>query len=355
MRKPHERVLVPDSLIVKLEVITMNESSAQVTRIRHSFGYRLQRLGKLVYGSAAVPEQGALARESLNALVVARLYDPEVGAHYPGIDHRAKEELVSRLKVLNEQIPSGTSWVNQTILATEILSLPPTVAGDIIECGCWKGASTAALSLVCAMTGRKLIVCDSFAGLPEDEPRAVHKYPHLGVFGFYQEGMYAGRLDEVKGNIAKYGDLTVCEFLPGFFSTSLKSLSSPVAFAFLDVDLASSMRDCITHIWPLLVNNGRIYTDDSLDMEVVRIWFDDNWWKTNLNQAAPGYVGSGCGLPIDPQFSALGYAHKVCDPAQSYERISWLYYPDAPAPDSSQFTETELSQAAVKSPASKKD
>ena len=99
-----------------------------------------------MYGSAAVSEQEALARESLNALVVARLYDPEVGAHYPGIDRRAKELLVSRLKVLNAQIPSATSWVNQTILATEILSVPPAVAGDIIECGCWKGASTAALS-----------------------------------------------------------------------------------------------------------------------------------------------------------------------------------------------------------------
>jgi O-methyltransferase len=327
----------------------MINSSALLTRIRHSAGYRLQHLGRSVYGSAAVSEQEALARESLNGLVLARLYDSQVGAHYPGIDRRAKEDLVSRLKVLNEQIPSGTSWISQTILATEILSLPPTVAGDIIECGCWKGASAAALSLVCAMTGRKLIVCDSFAGLPEDEPRAVHKYPHLGVFGFYRKGMYAGRLDEVKSNIDKYGKLTVCEFLPGFFSESLKSLSSPVAFAFLDVDLASSMRDCITHLWPLLVNNGRIYTDDSGDMDVVRLWFDDDWWETNVNQAAPGYVGSGCGLPIDPQFSALGYAHKVVDPAQTYDRIAWLYYPDAPAPDSPRFTGTDLSQAAAES------
>ncbi len=306
----------------------MDHSTSLVTRLRHSLGYRFQHFGKSVYGQAAVPEQEALTRESLNALVVSRLLAEEVGAQYPGVNHRAKEELVVKLKELNEQLPSGTSWVSQTILATEILSLPAAITGDVIECGCWKGASTAALSLVCGLTGRKLIVCDSFAGLPNDETQKVHRYPHLEVFGFYQEGMYQGSLEEVKNNIRRFGDLSVCEFLPGFFSESLTAVTSPVALAFFDVDLESSMRDCIKYIWPCLVNRGRIYTDDSGDMEVVKIWFDDDWWNANLNQPAPGYIGSGCGLPIDPCFSALGYAHKVLDPAQTYGRISWLYYPD---------------------------
>jgi hypothetical protein len=306
----------------------MDSSNSLTVRLRHSLGYRLQRLGKGVFGPAAVTEQEALTRESLNALVVSRLLAEEVGSQYPGVNRQVKEELVIKLKELNEQLPSGTSWVSQTILATEILSLPAAIAGDVIECGCWKGASTAALSLVCSLTGRKLIVCDSFAGLPSDETQKVHRYPHLEVFGFYQEGMYQGSLEEVKNNIRRFGDLSVCEFVPGFFSESLTAIGSPVAFAFFDVDLESSMLDCVKYIWPWLVNGGRIYTDDSGDMEVVKVWFDDDWWNKHLHQPAPGYIGSGSGLPIDPNFSALGYAHKVNDPAQTYGRISWLYYPD---------------------------
>ncbi|MDT7542555.1 MAG: O-methyltransferase [Acidobacteriota bacterium] len=293
-------------------------------------------MGRRFYGLDDASAQESVTREALNDLVLARLFDERTGAHYPNVNRRAKEELVARIQELNQHIPAGTSWVTQTVLATEILNIPPTVAGNVIECGCWKGASTSSLSLVCALTGRKLIICDSFAGLPDDETQKAHRYPHLGVFGYYQEGMYAARLDEVKSNIAKFGDPTVCEFLPGFFSDSLKSLDGPVAFAFFDVDLESSMHDCIKHIWPLLVDQGRIYTDDSGDMEVVRIWFDEDWWQANLKQPAPGYVGSGCGLPIDPSFSALGYAHKVLDPSLSYGRIAWLYYPDASRPDASQ-------------------
>ena len=160
----------------------------------------------------------------------------------------------------------------------------------------------------------------------------MHEYPHLGVFGYYQEGMYAVRLEEVKENIKRFGALSVCRFVPGFFADSLSALSDPLVFGFLDVDLASSMKDCVKHIWPLLVDGGVIYTDDSCDMQVVRIWFDDDWWQREIGAKAPGYVGSGCGLPLNPNSSSLGYARKVLNPEKSYRKISWLYYPDEPSP-----------------------
>ena len=63
-------------------------------------------------------------------------------------------------------------------------------------------------------------------------------------------------------------------------------------------------------------------------MEVVRLWFDEAWWQEHLGCGAPGYVGSGCGLPISPDRCTLGYAQKVEDIAASYSRVSWLRYPD---------------------------
>ena len=271
---------------------------------------------------------GEIASLALEHMVLERFYDSHVGGAYR-VDRRAKTELVKRFRSITQQIPSGTRWLYHVVLATEVLNVPPSVRGAVVECGCWKGASTASLSLVCAKVGRKLIVCDSFEGLPEDEPQVVHQYPHVGVFGYYQKGMYAGGLEEVKENIGRFGNLSVCQFVPGFFSESLKAVTDPLVFAFLDVDLATSMRDCVKCIWPLLVDGGAVYTDDSCDMEVVRVWFDDTWWETELDTRAPGYVGSGCGLPLHANYSSMGYARKVLSPEQSFQRVSWLYYPDA--------------------------
>jgi hypothetical protein len=267
----------------------------------------------------------------VNRLVERRLVDrflqPEVGHAY-GIDRSTKLSLVDAFHRNVQQIPSATAYHYHLLMAREILSIPPGKPGDVVECGCWKGGSTANLSLVCALVSRQLVVCDSFQGLPPDEKEAQHQYPHLKVFGFYQAGMYAGRLDEVQANIRRCGNIEACRFVPGFYAQTLKTLDRPVAFAFLDVDLESSIKDCIRHLWPLLMEGGAIYTDDSCDMEIARIWFDDAWWHKELGQRAPGYVGSGCGLPILGDFSSLGYTRKITNPEKVYERVPWLVYPE---------------------------
>jgi len=62
---------------------------------------------------------------------------------------------------------AGTSWRAYLLMAMKLLELPPETKGDIIECGCWQGGSTINLSIISAITGRKLRVCDSFEGLPD--------------------------------------------------------------------------------------------------------------------------------------------------------------------------------------------
>ena len=267
------------------------------------------------------------AFKALEDLVLFNFFSAEIGNAY-GIDTATKKSLLSRIRDVCTKVPSGTSWIYHLVLVTEILKLPPVeeLPGDIIECGCWKGASSVSLSLACGLVGRRLIVCDTFAGLPKSECNVVRNYPHIEVFGYYQEGMYEGKLVEVKQNINQFGNLAACDFKVGLFSETLKHLDKCVAFAFLDVDLTSSMRDCIRYIWPFLVDGGCIYTDDSCDMEVVRVWFDDAWWIDTLGERAPGYVGSGCGLPISPSFSSLGYAKKISAIDEKYHRVPWLHY-----------------------------
>jgi O-methyltransferase len=209
-------------------------------------------------------------------------------------------------------------------MAGEILSVPPSVEGAVIECGCYKGAGTASLSLICKLAGRKLYACDSFMGLPEDESDAVHSYPVLKATTAYSKGLFAGSLPEVQSNVSHYGDISVCEFIPGFFADSLPLVGGRLVFGFLDVDLVSSMRDCVKHLWPLLVDQGYFYTDDSCDIEVVKMWFDKDFWQREIGCEAPGYIGSGCGLPgLSTSFSSLGYAVKVADPNKSFNPVKF--------------------------------
>jgi hypothetical protein len=171
-------------------------------------------------------------------------------------------------------------------------------------------------------------VYDSFQGLPDDSLKR-HVTPHFGIYGYYKQGMFCGRLDEVRENIRRFGDFQVCDLIPGFFSDSLKALRNPLVFAFLDVDLVSSTQDCLRYIWPLLVEGGAIYTDDAGDMDVVRVFFDEAWWRRNLQCASPGYIGSGCGLPLNPHYSSLGYTRRLSEfrPKQ-WQKASHLYYPE---------------------------
>jgi hypothetical protein len=61
-------------------------------------------------------------------------------------------------------------------LAAAVLRIPSATEGTVVECGRYMGGSTSNLSLVCATTGRKLIIFDSFAGLPE--PQEYDRWHH---------------------------------------------------------------------------------------------------------------------------------------------------------------------------------
>lgn len=268
-----------------------------------------------------------LSRSAVDSHVESYLVEDFLNGNYGdayGVTREQRRELLERMRAVISNVPSATRLLYHVILARELLGLPPGAEGDVIECGAYKGASSASLSLACALVKRRLWVCDSFAGLPAAEPEITRNYSHLKVYGHYAEGMYSGSLAEVRANVEKYGDIAQCELVPGLFSESLRKIPAKFVFAFLDVDLTSSMKDCIMHIWPRLADEGLVYTDDSCDMEVVRVWFDDQWWQKELGERAPGYVGTGCGLPVSVNGSSLGYVQKISNVQKSYARGSWF-------------------------------
>ena len=242
---------------------------------------------------------------------LAYFFKKDVGRDY-GVGFITKLKVILRFRKNSKSITSATSWREHLFIAAEILKIPSSVKGDVIECGCYKGGSSANLSLICDIVGRKLVLCDSFEGLPAlEEPDRVHYNIFSQHVRKYEKGDFAGELDEVKHNISKYGKISVCIFVKGYYEVSLRQLDGSYVLVFLDVDLYKSLRECLTSLWPGLVNGCYLFTHEAQDMAFVSIFFDRQWWQENLNCQPPGLVGAGSGLPLGiGEGSGLGYAVK---------------------------------------------
>ncbi|MEE8239130.1 MAG: TylF/MycF/NovP-related O-methyltransferase [Nitrososphaerales archaeon] len=230
-----------------------------------------------------------------------------------------KMRLGLRMFVNTVRVESGSSFRGHLVMALKLLETTPDVRGIVIECGTWKGASAANLSLVCKLVGRQLKIFDSFQGLPAP-----------------LQGWYSGSLDEVKENIRRYGALECCEFVPGWFEETLPRLDEPVLLAWLDVDLHASLETCVRYIWPKLVDEGYMFTDECWKMNYVSLFWSEKWWRKNFDRNPPGLIGAGTGLGLGNFYVGPKTEyddHPLQHPGTcGYTRKSfnggWEYYPD---------------------------
>ncbi|HMG28260.1 MAG TPA: TylF/MycF/NovP-related O-methyltransferase [Acidimicrobiia bacterium] len=257
----------------------------------------------------------ALVTILLLPVVARRYFRRETGAAY-GISLTRKLGLLGRMIRNNAQVPSASNFISHLLMAAEILNVPPDTPGVLVECGAYKGGSTVNLSMVAALCGRKLHVFDSFEGLPEPgADDAGHVVMAEGVVRTYESGAYAGTLNEVRSNVKRFGAPEACEFHKGYFSDTLPEFDEPVVFAYLDVDLATSEKECLRYLWPLLVSEAFVFTDEAHHLEIAELFFDREWWKDELHAPPPGLVGAGSGLGLflhEGGFrSSIGYTVKI--------------------------------------------
>lgn len=246
-------------------------------------------------------------------VIRAFLTDKEIGGEY-GIGFRVKLRLLARFYSNTRKVQTLSDFREHMELAAAILRVPRSAEGSVVECGCYVGGSTVNLSLACALTGRKLIVFDSFEGLPEPQHYdRWHHALHVGHTDVYYKGRFAATRETVEANVTAFGDISVCEFRAGDYDTTMPGFAEPVVMAFLDVDLIDSLKPCLEGLWPNLRPGCRMYTHEARNLALVALYFDQAWWREALNEDAPGFVGSGVGLPLGMDTlsgSELGYAVK---------------------------------------------
>ncbi len=146
------------------------------------------------------------------------------------------------------------------------------IAGDIVECGVWRGGSMMAVALALMARGdtsRHLYLYDTFEGMsePTEADRALsgesaqtqlertsrdHALWAVASFEDVQAnltstGYPAARIHYVKGKVE--------ETIPG-------TLPAQIALLRLDTDWYESTRHELTHLYPLLSRNGLLIIDD---------------------------------------------------------------------------------------------
>jgi hypothetical protein len=214
-------------------------------------------------------------------------------------------KLASHCIFIHLRVECGHNPKEALHIIEEIIEMPPDLDGVIVECGAFLGGSTAKLSHAVAITGRELVVCDSFEGLPE-----VGYTNHTEVKPDFQKGEYAGRLEEVKKNVTRFGKIACVKFVEGWYEESLVELNdTPIACAFWDVDLQESFKTCIKGLWKNLRPNAKVFLHDVDRPPVVEVFTDAAWWRREVGVEPPHFVGAIKGL--SKRSPLIGYVIKA--------------------------------------------
>ena len=160
----------------------------------------------------------------------------------------------------------------------------------VVEAGSGSGSSTAKLSLATQIVGGRLLVYDSFRGIPQNDEQ--HELLDGRSLQFLR-GAFKGRITAVKKRVNEYGAPEVCTYTKGLFQDTLIDFDEAVDVLLVDVDLISSTQTCIEQIVPNLKAHGVVFSQDGHLRATVDLFKDENFWREKLKIAPPRIPGLG--------------------------------------------------------------
>lgn len=179
---------------------------------------------------------------------------------------------------LHEQVCPFTMTSTERLYAmykaTEYVS-KAGISGSIVECGVWRGGSMmmAALTLLaCGDRSRKLVLFDTFAGLPKpnaDEDVDLWGHSQYNEWTRHRRSdtssdMAFASLEEVRANIASTGyPMENVVFVKGMVQDTLTcNLPEAISLLRLDTDWYESTVCELENLYPSLSKNGVLIIDD---------------------------------------------------------------------------------------------
>lgn len=144
------------------------------------------------------------------------------------------------------------------------------IQGDFVECGVWRGGSSLLVALILKqreITDRKVILYDTFSGMPEPTEFDVDKYGRTG-FQMMEEysddiGWCYASLEDVQAVFQQYDFQFPLELIKGDVLLTLpKRPSAPISLLRLDTDWYESTALEYEILYPQLSTGGVLIIDD---------------------------------------------------------------------------------------------
>lgn len=138
------------------------------------------------------------------------------------------------------------------------------IPGDFIETGVWRGGATIFMRAILkayGVTDRRVLVADSFEGLPVPNPL---QFPKDARSRLHESAYLAVALEEVMTNFERYDLLDEqVVFIKGWFRDTLPCIpTNTLSVMRLDGDMYESTWDALTNLFPKLSVGGYVIVDD---------------------------------------------------------------------------------------------
>jgi O-methyltransferase len=151
--------------------------------------------------------------------------------------------------------------------------LDEDVAGDLVECGVWRGGASILMRGVLEAhenTDKSVWLADSFEGLPVPDTVNYQMDRHLRLDRF--RSILGVAEEQVRANFARYGLLDDrVRFLPGWFKDTLAQAPiEQIALLRLDGDLYESTIQALDALYPKLSPGGFCIIDDYFVLDVCK-------------------------------------------------------------------------------------
>jgi hypothetical protein len=132
--------------------------------------------------------------------------------------------------------------------------------GDIAEFGVCHGGTSLLLASALRELGikKKVYMFDSFSGLPE---------PNRKYDQFYEAGGMRSEFDQVTQLVEENGLSDYCVIVKGWFKDTVSEIPEQTQFCFVyvDCDLHDSVLDCLSGVYPRVIDGCPIVFDDYND------------------------------------------------------------------------------------------
>jgi O-methyltransferase len=200
----------------------------------------------------------------------------------------ARLDLLRRFTAITNQLRGYHTLGEMLAVSRAVLARDRPV---VLEAGCGHGSSTAKLSLAVRAAGGRLLVCDSFRGLPDN--REEHRHMDGRPIAF-RAGAFRATLPQVRRAVERLGAPEVVSYHKGWFAELLPALEAPpLDVVVLDVDLLESTRVCLRHLVPRLAPDGILFTLDGQLRATHDLLGSGSFWRDEVGVPPPRIEGLG--------------------------------------------------------------